>query len=140
MRLPWPRRAAKSKPLVQAPPPAAALAPGEEVRRSVRATLLQGKAHIDGHLYLTDRRLLFEAKKGEARYLVVPAQEVKAAGVYPAPGPTMGMPSSRRACLFVETTKGEHVWWDFTGADESEWLPDVRRLAESARTNVDEDD
>jgi len=133
MRLPWPRRSSKPKPLVQAPPPAAELAPGEEVRRSVRATLLQGKAQIHGHLYLTGRRLLFEAKKGEARYLVVPWGEVKSAGVYPAPGPTMGMPSSRRACLFVETTKGEHVWWDFAGADEAEWLPDVRRLADDAR-------
>jgi hypothetical protein len=45
----------------------------------------------------------------------------------------MGAPMSRRQCLFVETTKGEQVWWDFGANDEREWLPLVQRHAESAR-------
>ena len=53
-----------------------ALKPGEEVERSVRATLLQGKTAIKGGVYMTNRRLLFQAEKGEARWLVVPYDEI----------------------------------------------------------------
>ena len=69
------------------PPPAISidLPPGEEVERGTRATLLHGKASHRGVLFMTNRRLMFEAGKGEARWLVVPYAEVKAASVFPAP-------------------------------------------------------
>ena len=108
------------------PPPSKDLPPGEEVERSVKATLLYGRQALDGALYLTNRRLVFEAKKGEQRWMTVPFDEIASAGLFPAPGATMGMPSSRRQCLFVETTKGEQVWWDFGEKDEREWLPLVQ--------------
>jgi hypothetical protein len=105
------------------PPPSQPLPAGEEQLRAVRATLLQGKQALKGVLYLTDRRLLFEAGKGDARWMVVPFDEMKAVGLYPWPGVPMGIPSSRSQCLVVETRRGEQVWWDFDRADEREWLP-----------------
>ncbi len=115
------------------PPPSAALATGEEVERAVRATLLQGKAALAGRLFMTDRRLLFEADKGDARWMSVPFDEVKSAGLYPFPRTAMGAPGSRGQSLFVETTKGEQVWWDFAARDEQAWLPLVRERAQAAR-------
>lgn len=106
---------------------------GEEIERSIGATLLQGKETFDGALHLTNRRLIFEAKRAEARWMIVPFDEAKAAGLYPAPGATMGAPASRRQCLLVETTKGEQVWWDFDERAEREWLPLVQaRIAAGA--------
>lgn len=119
----------KPKPL---PPPSAELSAGEEVQRATKATLLQGKDAIKGTLHMTNRRLLFEAAKGDTRWMVVPFDEIKSAGLYPAPGMTMGAPSSRRQCLAVETNKGEQVWWDFGEKDEREWLPLVKQHATSA--------
>jgi hypothetical protein len=98
------------------------LPPGEEAERSVRATLLQGRTAMKGTLHMTNRRVMFEAEKGEARWMIVPYADVRSAGLYPYPGATMGIPSSRNQCLVVETVKGEQVWWDFGAKDEREWL------------------
>ena len=122
------------------PPPAADLPAGEEVERAVRATLLQGKAAMTGALFLTNRRLLFEAKQGDARYLSVPFAEVKSAGLYRWPRATMGAPSSRKQCLTIETTDGEQVWWDFGEQDERDWLSLVQERATSSRENAAEHD
>jgi hypothetical protein len=117
-------------------PPSVGLPPGEEVERSERATLLQGKARIKGALYLTNKRLLFEGEKGEARWMVVPFEEAKSAGLFPFPGTPMGIPSSLQQCLCVVTTKGEQVWWDFNEQAEREWLP----LVQEKLANSDQDE
>lgn len=114
----------KARPM---PAPGTELPAGEEVERGVTATLLQGKAAIPGALFLTNRRLLFEAKKGDARWLSVPFDEMKSAGLFPWPRATMGAPSSRTQCLTIETTSDEQVWWDFGERDEREWLPLVKQ-------------
>ena len=106
---------------------------GEEVERGVRAALLQGKTALEGTLFLTNRRLLFEAKTGDARWLSVPYGEMQTVALYPWPGATMGMPSSRQQCLFVETAKAEQVWFDFGTKEEREWLPLVQERAAAAR-------
>ena len=113
----------KPKPL---PPPSVELPAGEEVERATKATLLYTKQSIDGVLHMTNRRLMFEAKKGEARWMIVPYTEVRSAGLFPWPGASMGMPSSRNQCLVLQTTDGEQVWWDFGEKDEREWLPLVQ--------------
>jgi len=110
---------------------------GEEVERAVRAELLQGKGVISGSLFLTDRRMLFEAQKGDARWMSVPFIEVKSAGLYRWPRAPMGNPASEHLCLVIETTKGEQVWWNFGDRDEQEWLPVVKQRAESARVAAD---
>jgi hypothetical protein len=115
------------------PPPSAELPQGEQVERGIAAALLQGRDIIAGTLYMTDRRLLFEAKKGDARWLTVRYDEVKSAGLYPYARARMGAPGSMDQCLFIETTKGEQVWWDFDNRDESEWLPLVQQHADAAR-------
>ena len=120
------------------PPPSAELPSGEEVERAVEATLLHGKSAMKGRLYLTSRRLLFEAKQGDARWMVVPFAEVKSVGLYPWPHVPMGAPSSRRQCLVVETTDAEQVWWDFGTRDEREWLPLVQEKAAAAFAAADE--
>jgi hypothetical protein len=108
------------------PPPSIELPAGEEVERATRATLLYTKQAVDGVLHMTNRRMMFEAKKGEARWLVVKYEEVESAGLYAWPGASMGMPSSRNQCLVLQTTGGEQVWWDFGEKDEREWLPLVQ--------------
>jgi len=129
-------------PLFKRKPPAAPLIPvdalksGEEVERSVRATLLQGRAAIKGSLYMSNRRLLFQSDKGEARWLVVPYDEIKSVGLYPAPRRSMGAPGSRGQCLFVETEKGEQVWWDFDDKEERARLPLVQEHVKSAAAAV----
>ncbi len=128
----------KPRPAPLIPPDA--LPAGEEVDRSVRATLLHGKAAINGGLYMTKRRLLFHAEKGDARWLIVPYEEIKSSGIYAAPAATMGAPGARAHCLFIETTKGEHVWWDFDNREESEWLPIVQERAKAAATPAAEED
>ncbi|MEX2247580.1 MAG: GRAM domain-containing protein [Dehalococcoidia bacterium] len=107
-------------------PPSVELPAGEEIEQATRATLLQGKSAMSGKLYLTNRRLLFEAEKGEARWMIVPYSEVRSAGLYPWPGATMGAPRSRQQCLCVETAQGEQVWWDFGEKEERAWLPLVQ--------------
>jgi hypothetical protein len=129
-------RARKPKPV---PPPSSDLPQGEQVERGVAASLLQGRAVIAGTLYMTDRRLMFEAKKGEARWLSVRYDEVKSAGLFPYARARMGAPGSMNQCLFIETTKGEHVWLDFDNRDEAEWLPLVQQHVEAARAAPDEE-
>ena len=130
----------KRKPRPAPPIPPDALKAGEEVERSVRATLLHGKMAMKGSLYMSNRRLLFHAEKGEARWLVVPYGEVKSAALYPAPRAIMGAPGSRAHCLFVETDKGEQVWWDFGDEEERAWLPLVQEHAKSAAAALSESD
>lgn len=110
------------------PPPKISieLPAGEEVERGVSCELIQDKRGIDGTLFMTNRRLMFEARKGDARWMIVRYEEMRAVGLYPAPSSTMGVPSNRRQCLFIETTKGEHVWWNFGDKEEREWLPVVQ--------------
>src|SRR5581483_9113268 len=90
-------------------------------------------------LYMTNRRLLFHAGKGDARWLIVPYGEVKSTGIYAAPTATMGAPGVRAHCLFIETTKGEHVWWDFHDDEERAWLPIVQERASAATADEAED-
>jgi hypothetical protein len=108
------------------PPPSQPLPDDEVVERAVRATLLYGKRAIKGILHMTARRLIFEAQKGESRWLLVPFDEIVSAGLYRWPGAPMGIPSSRSQCLVVKTAAGEQVWWDFGERDEQEWLPLVQ--------------
>jgi hypothetical protein len=136
MRLPFfGKRDKAPKPMA---PPTVALPPGEEVEQATKATLLYGKESKKGVLHMTNRRLLFEATKGDARWMSVPYDEITSAGLYPWPGAAMGMPSSRQQCLVVETAKGEQVWWDFGAKDEQAWLPIVQQHVASVRPTVDE--
>ena len=112
----------RRKPKPVAPPEE--LRPHETVERSVKATLLYGKEAKRGALHMTSERLLFEAEKGDARWLSVPYEDLREAGLYRWPGTAMGIPSSRQQCLVVQTAQSEQVWWDFDGEDE--WLPLVR--------------
>ncbi len=121
------------------PVPSVELPAGEEVERAVTATLLQGKSAMRGTLFMTNRRLMFEAKRGDARWMVVPFAEVKSAGLFPWHGAPMG-PSSRNQCLVVETADDEQVWWDFGARDEREWLPLVQQKAAAAREAAAPDD
>ena len=121
------------------PPPSVELPSGEEVERATKATLLYGKQQIKGILRMTNRRLMFEAPKGEERWMVVPYDEVKSVGLYPWSGAPMGLPSSLAQCLVVETTRGEQVWWDFDERAEKEWLPLVQaRIPAAGETSDDE--
>jgi hypothetical protein len=120
------------------PPPSVELPSGEEVERSIRATLLYGKERMKGVLHMTNRRLMFESEKGDARWMIVPYGEMTSAGLYPWPGATMGLPSSLQQCLVVETSKGEQVWWDFDERAEREWLPLVQARIPEPRAE-DED-
>lgn len=113
----------KAKPVA---PPSVDLPTGEEVERSTRATLLFNKDTMKGVLHMTNRRLMFEAEKGDTRWMIVPYDEMTSAGLYAWPGAVMGAPSSRQQCLVVETAKGEQVWWDFGEKEERAWLPLVR--------------
>lgn len=119
--------------------PSAPLPPDEAVERGTEATLLQGKEAMKGRLWLTNYRLLFEAKKGRARWMVVPFKEVRSAGLYPwSRGGLGGGPASRQQCLMVETTLGEQVWWDFGEQEEREWLPLVQERIPAAHERAGE--
>ena len=109
-----------------APPIPADLPAGEECDRSLRATLLQGKTAIKGSLYLTNRRVMFYADRGDARWLIVPFGEVRNCGVFPAPRAAMGAPGASPRALFIETTSGEHVWYSFDQKAQDEWLALIR--------------
>ena len=60
----------------------------------MRATLTQAKSSLAGALYMTNRRLMFDAAKGDARWLIIPFDEVKTAGVYPSPRGQIGAPQA----------------------------------------------
>ncbi len=115
----------KPKPV---PPPSVELPSGEEVERATSAVLVQGKTQMPGVLHMTNRRLMFEARRGDARWMVVPFGEIKSVGLHRA----MHAPGLRGRCLAVETTKGEQVWWSFSEKDEQEWLPLVKAHADAA--------
>jgi hypothetical protein len=123
------------------PPPAISieLPSGEEVERAVAAELLRGRAVLRGALFMTNRRLMFEAERGDARWMIVPYDEVASAGLYPAPNPHLGGPPSRRQCLCVETKKGEQVWWDFAENDERDWLQLVRAKVDAAKASASDE-
>ena len=106
--------------------------------RGAQATLLQGKTAMRGALYMTNRRLMFQATKGDARWLVVPFDEVKSAGVYPAPRATMGAPGASARSLFIETTKGEHVWWSFDAKEQDDVAADRSRARGRRREGAGE--
>jgi hypothetical protein len=72
---------------------------------------------------------MFEATSGDARWMVVPYDEVRSAGLH-RPMHARGV---RGRCLVLETTKGEQVWWSFSEKEEEAWLPLVRQHAEAAR-------
>ncbi len=116
------------------------LSPDEAVERAVSAELLRGKQVLQGALFMTNRRLMFEARSGEARWMIVPYGDVKTAGLYPAPNPHLGGAPSRRHCLCIETTNGEQVWWNFADKDEREWLPLVQAKVEAARVVASEEE
>lgn len=109
--------------------PSVELPAGEEVERATPALLIYGKQPIKGMLHMTNRRLLFEAKKGDARWMTVPYDEVQSAGLYRS----MHAPGVRGRCLAIETTKGEQVWWSFGEKEESAWLSLVQERAQAAR-------
>lgn len=44
----------------------------------------------------------------------------------------MGAPGAAAEALFVETTKGEQVWWAFAASEERAWLPLVQERAQAA--------
>jgi hypothetical protein len=120
------RRKPKEAPtLEKVAPPSMDLPSGETIERSVKAMLLLGTDKLAGRLYMTNRRLLFEADKGEARYMSVPYAEMREAGLYRWHHAPMGR-SSLNQCLCAITTKGEQVWWDFGEHEEREWLPLVQ--------------
>lgn len=136
MRIPFfGKKDEKPKPMS---PPSAPLPPGEEVEQQTKATLLYGKEAMKGVLHMTNRRLLFEAQKGDAKWMSVPYGDVTSTGLYPWPGATMGRPSSRQQCLVVETAQGEQVWWDFGEKDEKEWLPLVQQHVAAANPSSNE--
>jgi hypothetical protein len=111
---------------------------GEEIERSEKATLLHGTAKIPGRLYMTNRRLIFQADKGEAKWMIVPYTEVREAGLYRWHHAPMGR-SSLNQCLCLVTTKGEQVWWDFDEQAEREWLPALQSHLESSRPRAEDD-
>jgi hypothetical protein len=131
------RKAKEPATLEKVAPPAMELPSGELIERSVKATLLLGTDKLAGRLYMTNRRLLFEADKGEARYMSVPYDEMREAGLYRWHHAPMGR-SSLNQCLCAVTTKGEQVWWDFGEHEEREWLPLVQEHVASETTQTEE--
>jgi len=121
------------------PPPSAELPSGEEVERATKATLLYGKEHKKGVLHMTNRRLMFEAAKGDAKWMIVPYGEIKSAGLHPAPSATMGRPSSGHQCLVVVTRENEQIWWDFNDREERDWLPLVQSKLSEHQADADDD-
>src|SRR3972149_5700018 len=73
------------------PVPSAEMPPGEEVERGTKAVLLLGREAMKGTLYMTNRRLLFEAQEGGGRARGWPrpaARRAPAAGGSRSPPPT----------------------------------------------------
>ena len=127
----------KPKPVEQVAPPTD-LQAGETVERSLKASLLYGTDKIAGSLFMTNRRLMFEAAKGEARWMVVPYDEMREVGLHRWHHAPMGR-SSLNQCLCVVTTKGEQVWWDFAEHEERAWLPLVEAHVAAAAPAPDEE-
>jgi hypothetical protein len=135
------RKDKPDKPAKPPPVPSVDLPSGEEVERGTKAVLLQGKTVLEGTLFMTNKRLMFEAAKGDARWMIVPYDEMKSAGLYPFPSTTMGAGMARQQALFIETTKGEQVWLNFGDKDERDWLPLLQqRLAAATATPEDDKD
>ena len=88
-------------------------------------------------MYLTSRRVMFHAAKGEARWLIVPFDEVEKSGVFPAPRLTMGAPRAGQPALFIETTKGEHVWLSFDRKEQDSWLPIIQERVRAAAADAE---
>ncbi len=127
-RLPWPLRRA-SPPSCNAP-----LADGEAVLRGQRCVLVYRRERKRGALHLTNRRLMFEADRGDARWLIIPLDEISRAGAYRAPASTAYQ-------LWVETTKGEQAPFAMSRRDAEAWAQAIedarRRLAEPEATASD---
>jgi hypothetical protein len=83
MRLPFFGRKKDTKEPKPVAPPSVELPAGEEVQQQTKATLLYGKETKKGILHMTNRRLLFEAQKGDAKWMSVPYAEIKSTGLYP---------------------------------------------------------
>jgi hypothetical protein len=113
--LPWPRRRT-------GPPPCnAPLAEGETVVRGQRCTLLYGRERKRGVLHLTDRRVIFQAERGDARWLIIPLEDVARAGAYRTPGGAAFQ-------LWVETANGEHAPFAMARADAQAWAKAIEAL------------
>lgn len=122
----------KSKPK----PPSIDLPSGEAAERSVRATMLEKSRAVKGTLHMTNRRLMFEADKGDARWMTIPYAEIASCGLFRWPGAPMGRPSSLSQCFVVETVQAEQIWWDFGEKEEREWLPLVEAHASRAKAEA----
>ena len=120
------------------PPPEMDLPDGEAIEYSEKATLLHGTAKISGRLYMTNRRVIFQADQGEAKWMIVPYDEVREAGLYRWHHAPMGR-SSLNQCLCLVTTKGEQVWYDFNEQAEREWLPAVQSHLDAHRAPEEQD-
>ena len=127
----------KPKPAEQVAPPTD-LKAGETVERSLKASLLYGTDKVKGSLYMTNQRLMFEAVQGDARWMIVPYEEMREVGLHRWHHAPMGR-SSLSQCLCVVTTKGEQVWWDFDEHEEREWLPLVQAHLAAAAKVVEPD-
>ena len=110
------------RPTNRLPAPDMDLPDGEAIEYSEKATLLHGTDKVPGALYMTNRRLIFQAQKGEAKWMIVPYTEVREAGLYRWHHAPMGR-TSLNQCLCLVTTKGEQVWYDFNEDAERAWLP-----------------
>jgi hypothetical protein len=118
-RLPWPRRRTEQ------PPCNAPLAEGETILRGQRSVLVYGRERKRGALHLTTRRLIFEADRGGARWLIIPLEEVARAGAYRSPG-------SAACQLWIETTKGEQAPFAMSRDQAQSWVEAI----EAARRSV----
>lgn len=118
-RLPWPRRR-PSTPACNAP-----LVEGETILRGQWCVLVYGRERKPGVLHLTDRRLIFEADRGDARWLIIPLDEVSRAGAYRALGSTGYQ-------LWIETANGEHAPFAMSRRDAEAWV----RAVEDARQEL----
>lgn len=118
-RLPWPWRS-PSPPSCNAP-----LAEGETILRGQRCVLVYGRERKRGALHLTVHRLIFEADRGDARWLIIPLEEVARAGAYRALALTGYQ-------LWVETADGEHAPFAMSRRDAEVWA----RAVEEARLDI----
>lgn len=115
LRLPLPGRRRKEAPACNAP-----LETGEAIIRAQRCVLIYGRERKPGALHLTSRRLVFEADRGDARWLIVPRDEISSAGAYRlrAPGAFH---------LWIRTAKGEEVVFALSRRDAEAWAEAIGR-------------
>ncbi len=123
LRWPWPRREPN-------PPPCnAPLSEGEAVLRGQPCALQYGRERKRGVLHLTNRRLIFEAERGDARWLIIPLDEVARAAAYR----DMASTAFR---LWVETTQGEQAPFLMPRRDAESWaraIDEARKPPEAER-------